>query len=119
MKHKWEQTSGMNYRCTRCLEQDGVESDWCDSDGLAKDIKRIADRNDCKGKKRKRKSTKKLKMEYTRRELLVVNNNHGGYLSGHCFLCGSCGWLDKIEHAAGCVLSDPKVKKVKFVGITE
>lgn len=115
MKHKWEQTSGLNYRCTRCLEMGGVSADWCDSDGVLKDIARIANRNDCKGKPRKSRVAPKL--IFTRRQLLVVTNNHGGYLSGSCALCGSCGWLNNIEHTAGCLLADPKVKKVQLKGI--
>ena len=117
MKHKWQQTSGLNYRCLRCNEMDGVTSDYMDSDGLSKDIARIGQRNDCKGVPKKRKSKRKPKTEYTRRELLHVTENHGGYLAGSCSLCGDCGWLDQIEHRPGCILADPKVVKVKLVGV--
>ena len=112
MKHKWEQTSGMSYRCKRCLEMDSVSSDWCDSFGINADLNRIALRNDCRGKRRK--SRAKPKLEYTRRELLIVRENHGGYLAGSCSLCGSSGWIDQIEHHASCILYDPKIVKVKL-----
>lgn len=115
MKHKWEQTCGLNYRCTRCLEMDGVTSDQMDSVGLNRDLARIAYRNDCKGKRRK--SRKPPKLEYKRRELFVVTENHGGYLSGHCALCGSFGWEGDIDHHASCILADPKVKRVKLKGL--
>ena len=40
----------------------------------------------------------------SRKELMVVTENHGGYLSGLCALCGDSGWIDEIEHKPGCLL---------------
>jgi len=114
-KHKWEQMSGFSYRCKECLTIDGVRADWCDTDGISKEMKRITDRNDCRGKKRK--SRKKPKLIFTRRELLKVTDNHGGHLSGYCTLCGSCGWIDDIDHHAGCILADPSVTKVRLEAV--
>ena len=115
MKHKWKQTSGMNYRCERCKEMDGVSADWCDADGMNAELTRIAYRNDCKG--RRRTSRKKPKLVFTRRELFVARESHGGYLSGSCVLCGSSGWEGEIDHNAGCILADPDVKRVQLKGI--
>lgn len=115
MKHQWEQTSGMNYRCKRCKEMDHVSVDWCDSDGVLQEIARIATRKDCRGRRRKSQAAPKL--EYTRRELLIVRENHGGYLGGSCSLCGSSGWVNQIEHHRDCILADPNVISVKLVGV--
>ncbi len=80
-------------------------------------MNRIASRNDCPGKRRKRK--KKPKLLFKRQELIIVTEDHGGYEAGMCVLCGSSGWIDNIEHRAGCLLADPEVKEVQLVGIKE
>ncbi len=36
------------------------------------------------------------------RRLIIVDENHGGYLSGHCLMCGRAGWTDQIVHARDC-----------------
>lgn len=28
------------------------------------------------------------------KEVIIVDEDHGGYLSGHCFACGASGWID-------------------------
>lgn len=28
-------------------------------------------------------------------KIVIVTENHGGYLGGKCILCGACGWLDE------------------------
>lgn len=115
MKHKWEQTSGMNYRCSRCKEMDSVQADWCDAGGVNAELARIAYRNDCKGVRRK--SRAKPKVMFSRRELFKAEQNHGGYLSGSCALCGNSGWDGQIEHHKKCVLVDPDVTHVKLIAV--
>lgn len=115
MEHKWEQTSGFSYRCSRCKAMDDVGADWCDTNGITKEVERIAARDDCPG--RRRKARRKPKLVYTRDELLVVDDNHGGHLGGHCQLCGSSGWLDSIDHHEGCILADPTVTKVRIEAV--
>jgi len=50
----------------------------------------------------------------TRTELLVVTEDHGGYLGGYCALCGDCGWINDIKHKSGCLLKDPGVTHVRM-----
>lgn len=51
----------------------------------------------------------------TRKELMVTTEDHGGYLSGHCALCGDCGWLDSIKHKKNCLLRDPGITHVRMI----
>lgn len=53
----------------------------------------------------------------TRKELMIVDNNHGGYLAGHCALCGDPGWIGKIAHKLDCLLRDPGVTHVRMTAI--
>jgi hypothetical protein len=59
------------------------------------------------------------KTVFTRRELFIVTENHGGFLAGHCALCGYCGWLDNIKHKPNCIFANKKVTGVKMEGVTE
>ena len=49
MKHKWELT-GFTCWCSVCKDMDTIHADWCDSDMIVKEQKRILNRNDCGGK---------------------------------------------------------------------
>lgn len=50
----------------------------------------------------------------TRKELMVVDENHGRCSAGHCAVCGCAGWLDKLEHTQCCPLRDPGVTHVRM-----
>ena len=51
-----------------------------------------------------------------RSEALTTGENHGGYLAGHCMLCGDSGWLKTIKHKKGCILQDPGVTHISLTG---
>jgi hypothetical protein len=40
------------------------------------------------------------------RKLLIVTENHGGYLGIRCALCDAAGWDGKIEHERKCLIKD-------------
>ena len=41
-------------------------------------------------------------MKIKKEKLIVVTENHGGYLSGYCSVCGVRGWLDELKHKDDC-----------------
>lgn len=107
MKHKWVNASGFTFQCSICKDFDDISADPCDTDGIAKEMERIINRVDCPGKKKKRKV--KTKTKYSRNDLLLVTEDHGGYEAGICVLCKATGWIDEIKHKPSCPLSDTKV----------
>ncbi len=50
----------------------------------------------------------------SRKELMVVDERHGGYLAERCALCGNPGWLDRIKHKKDCPLRDPGITHVRM-----
>lgn len=42
------------------------------------------------------------KVEIEASKLLVVTENHGGYLGGQCLWCGAVGWMDRLAHKPEC-----------------
>ncbi len=98
MKHKWEET------------------DNCDTDGLVAETIRVEARDDCKGVPKQRRALA-VKSLYGRKELLTVTGDHGGFLSGHCDVCGDSGWLSDIKHKRNCVLLDPGITHVRMTGV--
>jgi hypothetical protein len=36
--------------------------------------------------------------------LIVVTENHGGYLGTQCLICGACGWQNKWQHEKNCIV---------------
>ena len=40
-------------------------------------------------------------------KLIITLENHGGYKSGKCVVCGQHGWIDKIEHEQDCPVAEP------------
>lgn len=44
----------------------------------------------------------KIKLEIELEKLIVITENHGGYLVGQCIVCGESGWLGgKLGYRAG------------------
>lgn len=44
-------------------------------------------------------------------KLVVVSENHGGYLGGTCVACGANGWMDRLVHKPGCAVGKVLGKK--------
>lgn len=36
--------------------------------------------------------------------LIRVLENHGGYKSGICIVCGATGWLESLKHTSDCLV---------------
>jgi len=47
-----------------------------------------------------------MKVEIEAKKLILVTENHGGYLAGKCLYCDSHGWIEKDDlqygHRPGC-----------------
>lgn len=37
-------------------------------------------------------------------KLVVVSENHGGYLGAECVVCDAKGWMDRLEHKPSCAV---------------
>lgn len=55
----------------------------------------------------------KITVTKERKDFLVVSDNHGGYVSGYCFVCGAQGWLDSLQHKEDCPVGLPVPVKKK------
>ncbi len=72
-------------------------------------------RDDCKGSPVKKPAvTRRTTTVKSHKELMVVDENHGGYLAGHCAVCGDLGWINNIKHKKSCLLRDPGVTHVRM-----
>lgn len=115
MKHNWESISNLSYQCGACGVLDHLAAD---SDGLVREVERIDARDDCQGspvkKPAKTRTTTTMK---SRKELMVVDEDHGGYLAGHCAVCGDLGWISNIKHKTSCLLRDPGVTHVRMTAV--
>lgn len=47
-------------------------------------------------------------------DLLIVDEDHGGYKGGFCAICKERGWIDEIKHKDGCpVDGDSRILEVR------
>ncbi len=52
-------------------------------------------------------------MKVLRKNMLIVTEDHGGYMAGFCAICGVAGWIDSIKHKKDC----PVASESKYLNI--
>lgn len=118
-KHDWKSSCGFAYRCKECGCSDNLGADPLDSTGIVAEIERMTSRQDCPGRPKPREDrVVAVKTTYSREDLMMVIEDHGGYVVEQCVLCRRSGWAGEIQHGLNCVLRDKTVKGVKMEVVT-
>jgi hypothetical protein len=93
-----------NHDSTACMA-----AAWFGTQGCGEAIERVFG---AKVKEPNMESKADTQVKVTAHLLVVVTDDHGGYRSVKCVICGSCGWEGQLKHEPDCVVGKALAQEV-------
>ena len=55
-----------------------------------------------------------MKARIRKAQLIIINDDHGGYKAGFCCVCKSHDWLKDIKHKAWCPIKPGRLEYIEI-----